>query len=255
MLDGVLNTCYRAGRSFRFIANVIKAVPVRVEHFRALVSQLYSLGNMTLMIIVVAGAFIGMVITLQGYISLEKYGAASEIGGLTAYSLYRELGPVVTGLMFAGRVGSLLASEIALMQINQQFTCLQMMAVNAYRLVLFPRLFAVFLSVPMLNIVFCLSGVMSSYLVCTASLGVSDGVFWNSVEYNTLFVGDMIHGVIKSFIFGFVIAGVSLSQGMFAEKSRIGMAKATTTAVVMSSLYILAIDYVVTSALLSGSLI
>ncbi len=247
MFDSIRKLCEHVGQSVIFIVKVATSFPCRREHAQGVVSQVYALGNRTLMIILVAGSFIGMVITLQGYISLEKFGAASEIGGLTAYSIYREMGPVVTGLLFAGRVGSLLASEIAMMQINQQFTCLQMMAVNSYRLILFPRFLAVVLSVPALNIVFCLSAVMSSYVVCTSSLGVTPGTFWNSVEYNTLFTADMMHGFVKSVIFGLVIAWVSLYQGMYSEKSRLGMASATTSAVVVSSLYILAIDYIVTA--------
>ncbi|MEC7030862.1 MAG: MlaE family lipid ABC transporter permease subunit [Pseudomonadota bacterium] len=247
MFNGLIQTCFRLGQAFWFLLRIITAVPKRKEHVRGVIQQIYTLGNQTLLIILVAGAFIGMVITLQGYMSLEQYGASSEIGGLTAYSIYRELGPVVTGLLFSGRVGSLLAAEIGLMQINQQFTCLEMMAINSNRLILFPRFIAVFISVPALNILFCLSAVMSSYLICTASLGISDGIFWNSLEYSTLFVKDVIHGVNKSCIFGAIIAWVSLYQGMYTEKSRLGLAKATTAAVVSSSLYILAIDYVFTA--------
>ena len=247
MLLNLYNFCFRGGQSLLFIIKTILGVPRRKVHIKAIIRQIYTTGNETLLITIVAGGFIGMVITLQGYMSLENYGASLEIGGLTVYSIYRELGPVVTGLLFAGRVGSLLASEIGLMQINQQFTCLQMMAVNSERLVLFPRLLAVLVSVPILNTLFCLSAVMSSYLICTAALGVPEGVFWNSLEYSTLFIGDFMHGLTKSFIFGFVIAWVALYQGMYTEKSRIGLAKATTTAVVSSSLYILAIDYVFTA--------
>lgn len=244
---GLYQTCFRLGQSFWFILGVIFAIPRRKEHFNSLVEQIYSAGNQTLLITLVAGGFIGMVITLQGYMSLENYGASLEIGGLTVYSIYRELGPVVTGLLFAGRVGSLLASEVGLMQINQQFTCLQMLAINQNRLVLFPRFFAVLISVPILNALFCLSAVMSSYMICTAALGVPDGVFWNSLEYQTLFIGDFMHGMVKSLIFGFIVAWVALFQGMYAEKSRVGLAKATTSAVVSSSLFILAIDYVFTA--------
>lgn len=247
MASAIMSMCSRMGESFRFILRVMVAFPRRREHFKGLVTQLYVLGNQTMLIIVVAGAFIGMVITLQGYMSLENYGASSEIGGLTAYSMYRELGPVVTGLLFAGRVGSLLASEIGLMQINQQFTCLEMLAINANRLVLFPRFMAVLISVPALNALFCLSAVLSSYVICTTSLGVPNGVFWNSLEYSTGFLKDFMHGVTKSFIFGGLIGWVALYQGMYTEKSRLGLAKATTTAVVSSSLYILAIDYVFTA--------
>lgn len=230
-----------------FFLSVVASVPCRREHFKSVSTQIYALGNKTMVIIVVAGAFIGMVITLQGHISLEKFGAASEVGGLTAYSIYREMGPVVTGLMFAGRVGSLLASEMAMMRVNEQFKCLEMLAVNSNRLILFPRFIAVVISVPALNIIFCLSAVLSSYVVCTAALGSTAGMFWNSLQYNCLFMLDMMHGVIKSIIFGVVIAWVSLYQGMFSEKSRLGMASATTSAVVLSSLYILGIDYIVTA--------
>lgn len=246
-MSNFVTTLVHLGESFRFLVRILCGFPRRREHFRGVVQQIYALGNQTLLIILVAGGFIGMVITLQGYMSLEQYGASSEIGGLTAYSIYRELGPVVTGLLFAGRVGSLLASEVGLMQINQQFTCLEMMAINANRLVLFPRMIAVIISVPVLNILFCLSSVMSSFLICTKALGVSSGVYWNSLEYSTLFMGDVLHGVTKSFIFGSIIGWVALYQGMFTEKTRIGLAKATTTAVVSSSLYILAIDYVFTA--------
>lgn len=229
------------------------AVPKRQVHVTQVIEQIYRLGNETLLIILVAGSFIGMVITLQGYVSLSNYGASAEIGGLSAYSIYRELGPVLTGVLVSGRVGSLLVAEIGMMQINQQFMCLEMLGINANRLILFPRFLAVVISVPILNVMFCLSAIMSSYLVCTVGLGLADGVFWNSLEHQTFFMLDFMHGLHKSFVFGIVIAWVALFQGMFTEKDRLGLANATTTTVVSASLVVLAIDYVITA--ISGGVV
>lgn len=246
-MNQLMELCNRLGLSVRFLLQVLRSVPHRRVHVKNLIEQIYRLGNETLLIVLVAGSFIGMVITLQGYINLAKYGASLEIGGLTAYSVYRELGPVMTGLLVAGRAGSLLAAEIGMMQINQQFMCLDMLGIDASRLILFPRFLAIIISVPILNIMFCLSAIMSSYLICTVGLGISDGMFWNSLEYQTLFMLDFMHGLTKSFIFGIVIAWIALFQGMFTEKDRIGLASATTTTVVSASLFVLAIDYVVTA--------
>lgn len=241
------------GEAVAMLFSVLYAFPRRREHFKTIVQHIYFYGNKTMMIVIVAGAFIGMVISLQGYTSLVRFGAESEIGGLTAYSIYRELGPVVTSLLFIGRVGSLLASEMSMMNINQQFTCLKMLAINAYQLVLFPRFLAIVISVPLLTIVFCLSAVLSSLMVCKFALAVSTGIFWNSLEYYTLFTVDVMHGFWKSLAFGFVIAWVAIYQGMSAVPNRSGMAKATTSTVVSASLLILGIDYVITA--LFGSML
>ncbi|MDC3180532.1 ABC transporter permease [Gammaproteobacteria bacterium] len=239
------------GNAVFFLLRVLWGFPRRKEHVRELIKHLYLYGNRTVPIIVVAGAFIGMVITLQGYNSLVRFGAESEIGGLSAYSMYREMGPVVTALLFIGRVGSLLASEMSIMTINQQFVCMKMLAINANRMVVFPRFLAVVISVPLLSIIFCMSGVMSSYIVCDFALGVMPGMFWNSLEYHSLFINDVMHGVIKSFSFSVLIAWVALYQGLHSEATREGMASATTSTVVVSSLLILGLDYLIT-ALLGG---
>lgn len=253
MKEQLLSICERLGLSVRFVGEVLISYPNRKVHFRQIVEQIYRLGNETLLIILVAGSFIGMVITLQGHLNLSKYGASLEIGGLTAYSVYRELGPVLTGVLVSGRVGSLLASEIGMMQINQQFMCLEMLGINANRLILFPRLIAVIISMPILNIMFCLSAIMSSHLVCTVGLSIPEGMFWNSLTYQTLFMLDFMHGLKKSFVFGIVVAWISLFQGMFTEKDRLGLAAATTTTVVSASLFVLAIDYVITA--ISGGVV
>lgn len=247
MSNALFALCSRLGLSFRFVLQVLVSYPNRRVHLGQIIEQVYRLGNQTLLIILVAGSFIGMVITLQGFINLSKYAASSEIGGLTAYSVYRELGPVLTGILLAGRVGSLLAAEIGLMQIDQQFMCLEMLGINANRLILFPRMVAVIIVMPILNAMFCLSAVMSSHLICTVGLGIEDGVFWNSLTYQTLFLLDFVHGMKKSFIFGIVVAWVALFQGMFTEKDRLGLANATTTTVVSASLFVLGIDYIVTA--------
>lgn len=252
-MNAAYDICDRLGLSFRFILGVFSSYPTRWVHFRQIIEQIYRLGNQTLLIILVAGSFIGMVITLQGYINLAKYGAAMEIGGLTAYSVYRELGPVLTGVLVSGRVGSLLAAEIGMMQIDQQFMCLEMLGINANRLVLFPRLMAVIIAMPILNIMFCLSAVMSSHLICTTGLGIGEGVFWNSLEYQTLFMLDFMHGLKKSFVFGIIVAWIALFQGMYTDKDRLGLANATTTTVVTASLFVLAIDYVITA--ISGGVV
>lgn len=240
------------GQSVFFLFEILSAFPRRRVHIRELIKHIYLYGNRTVPIIVIAGSFIGMVITLQGYNSLVRFGAESEIGGLSAYSIYREMGPVVTALLFIGRVGSLLASEMSIMTINQQFTCLKMLAVNANRLIIFPRFLAVIVAVPLLNIIFCISGVMSSYVVCDFALGVMPGMFWNSLEYHSLFTVDVLHGVFKSLAFSVIIGWVALYQGLRANASREGMANATTSTVVVASILVLGLDYLIT-ALVGGA--
>lgn len=252
-MASLFRTCQYLGESVFFLLRTIAAFPRRREHVREVIKHMYLYGNRTMLIILVAGSFIGMVISLQGYTSLARFGGESEIGGLTIYSIYRELGPVVTSLLFIGRVGSLLASEMSIMTINQQFVCLKMLAVNAQRLIIFPRFLAVLIAVPLLNIIFCISAVASSYLVCVHALGVMPGMFWNSLEYHTLFKADMVHGLAKSLCFAFMIGWVALYQGLEAKATREGMANATTSTVVTASLLVLGIDYVVT-ALIGGAI-
>jgi phospholipid/cholesterol/gamma-HCH transport system permease protein len=211
------------------------------------VTQIHSIGVRTTTIIIVSGLFVGMVLGLQGYYVLSQFGAEESLGVMVAASLVRELGPVVTALLFAGRAGSALTAEIGLMKATEQLSGLEMMAVDPVRRILTPRFYAGFLSMPLLAAMFSAVGVIGGYFVSVGLLGVDDGAFWSQMQSKIDWGEDVINGVIKSFVFGFVCAWIALFQGYDAVPTSSGVSEATTRTVVHSSLAVLVLDFVLTA--------
>lgn len=217
-----------------------------------LVNQLYSVGVLSLAIIIVSGVFIGSVLGLQGYYTLSRFGANQFLGQLLALSIVRELGPVVTALLFAGRAGSALTSEIGLMKATEQLSSMQMMGVDPLRRVIAPRFWAGLISMPLLMLIFSMLAVLGGYLVVVHWLGVSAGPFWSNMQASVNFSSDVVNGVIKSIVFGFVVTWISVYQGFACTPTSAGIARATTRTVVYSSLAILGLDFFLT-ALMFGN--
>jgi len=214
--------------------------------------QLYSVGVLSLPIIVVSGFFIGMVIALQGYNILVKYGSEQAVGQMVALTLLRELGPVVTALLFAGRAGSALTAEIGNMKSTEQLSSLEMIGVDPLKYIVAPRFWAGFISMPLLAAMFSVVGIWGAAMVAIDWLGVYDGSFWATMQ-NSVMLSDVLNGVIKSLVFAFVVTWVAVFQGYDCEPTSEGIGRATTRTVVYASLAVLGLDFILT-ALMFGDL-
>lgn len=220
--------------------NLVKAFPLFVK-------QLYVVGVLSLVIILVSGLFIGMVLGLQGYTILVDYGAEQSLGPMVSLSLLRELGPVVTALLFAGRAGSALTAEIGLMKATEQLTSLEMMAVDPLRRVVAPRFWAGVVSMPLLALMFSSVGILGGHIVGVEWLGVDHGSFWSIMQASVDFTDDVMNGVIKSIVFAIVVTWIALFRGYDAVPTSEGISQATTQTVVQSSLAVLGLDFVLTA--------
>lgn len=235
------------GHAVFFIVRVAISAPRRLTHVHDLFVQIFNSGVLSLVIILISGLFIGMVVSLQGYTTLVKFGAETQLGPLVALSVFRELGPVVTGLLFAGRAGSSLSAELGLMQITEQIDSMSMMAIDPFRRVLFTRFFSMMLVMPMLYVFFSFMAIWGGYLVAVDWLGMDSGIFLSNLKGAVSFKTDIMQGFWKSLVFGVLVAWVSVYQGYFAVRSSEGIARAATKTVVFSSLLILGFDFIMTA--------
>lgn len=240
------------GRAHLLLAAILRGLSSLVVRPVLLLHQIYSVGVLSVVIITVSGVFVGMVLALQGHYVLSQFGAEESLGVMVAASLVRELGPVVTALLFAGRAGSALTAEIGLMKATEQLSGLEMMAVDPVRRILTPRFFAGFLSMPLLAALFSAVGVMGGYFVGVGLLGVDDGAFWSQMQSKLDLYEDVLNGVIKSFMFGFVCTWIALYQGHDAVPTSEGVSRATTRTVVYSALAVLGLDFVLTALMFGG---
>ena len=209
--------------------------------------QVHFIGNYSMMIITIAGLFVGFVLGYLGFYALNDYGAGESLGVLVALALVRELGPVMTALLFAGRAGTSLTAEIGLMRANEQLSAMEMMAVNPAQRVIAPRFVAGILAMPVLSLVFCAMGIIGGYLVGVELIGVDNGAFWSQMQAKVDVMKDIGNGVIKSIVFGFAVTFVALYQGYEAMPTPEGVARATTRTVVISSLLVLWLDFLLTA--------
>lgn len=242
-----LNTVAGAGAALLMLVKALVGKPQFKKSWPLLMQQMYSVGVLSLVIIMVSGLFIGMVLGLQGYTILVDFGAEQSLGPMVALSLLRELGPVVTALLFAGRAGSSLTAEIGLMKATEQLSSLEMMAVDPLRRVIAPRFWAGFYSMPILAVVFSAVGIYGGYLVGVRWLGVDDGAFWSVMQANVDWMDDILNGIIKSIVFAFVVTWIALHKGYSCVPTSVGISRATTSTVVTASLAVLALDFVLTA--------
>ncbi len=245
--QGTLNSIARLGRANMFLMQIFAGISGMLTRPGLLIKQLFSVGVQTLIIIVVAGLFVGMVMALQSYYALVDFGAEDSVSVMVVLSLLRELGPVVTGLLFAGRAGSALTAEIGLMKATEQLSGLEMMAVNPMERIIAPRFLAGFISVPLLTAVFSAVGVLGAYLVAVELLGLDSGAFWSQAQSKVDLMQDLGNGMIKSAVFGFVIAWIAVFEGYDCVPTSEGLGQATTRTVVYSSLAILGLDFILTA--------
>jgi phospholipid/cholesterol/gamma-HCH transport system permease protein len=215
--------------------------------------ELFSTGVMSLIIIMVAGLFVGMVLGLQGYETLKRYGSESALGVMVALGLVRELGPVMAALLFASRAGSSMTAEIGLMKATEQISAMEMMAVNPIARIVAPRFWAGVISMPLLAALFSAVGIFGGYLVGVVQIGVDEGSFWSQMQAAVDFREDILNGVIKSVVFGTVVTVIALFEGFDAPPTAEGVSGATTRTVVTSSLAILMLDFVLTAIMFRGN--
>ena len=240
------------GRGTIFLANVLAGVPGAATRGRELVRQIARIGAGSMVLIVVSGAFVGMVLGLQGYNMLVRFGAEESLGLVVALALVRELGPVVSALLFAGRAGSALAAEVGLMKTTEQLAAMGMMAVDPLRRVIAPRFIAGVLAVPLLAAMFSAVGVLGGQFVGVGLLGVDDGAYWSQMQAGIDFRDDIAEGIVKSVVFGVAVTWISLFQGHDSVPTPEGVSRATTRSVVWSSLAVLGLDFLLTALMLDG---
>ncbi|RBA24883.1 phospholipid/cholesterol/gamma-HCH transport system permease protein [Herminiimonas fonticola] len=248
---GVREFVTNLGFGTRIFFAVIRASGSLLRRPRLVVSQIHFIGNYSLVLIAVAGLFVGFVLGLQGYYTLNKYGSEQALGLLVALSLTRELGPVVTALLFAGRAGTSLTAEIGLMKAGEQLSAMEMMAVNPLQRVLAPRFWAGVIAMPVLAAIFSAVGIIGGYIVGVKMIGVDEGAFWSQMQGGVDVWNDVVNGVIKSIVFGFAVTFVALYQGYQAQPTPEGVARATTRTVVISSLSVLWLDFLLTALMFS----
>ena len=243
----VINAVWRIGYATRFFLMTLLYSGLSFSRFRLTVREIFFSGVMSLIIILVAGMFVGMVLGLQGYETLKRYGSESALGSLVALSLVRELGPVLAALLFASRAGSAMTAEIGLMKATEQISAMEMMAVNPIARVVAPRFWAGVISMPLLAAMFSAMGVFGGYVVGVVLIGVDEGSFWSQMQGAVDFRHDVLNGVIKSFVFGVAVTVISLFEGYDAPPTAEGVSGATTRTVVESSLAILMLDFMLTA--------
>lgn len=241
-----------AGSAGIFLWKTVIRRPKWLRLFPLIIEQLYFTGVLSLLIIVVSGAFIGMVIGLQGYNTLNKFGATVQLGQLLALTITRELGPVMTALLFAGRAGSALTAEIGLMQVTEQLSSMEMMGVDPFWRVIAPRFWGGIISMPLLDVIFSIVAIGGGYWIGVKWLGVDGGSFWSNMQASVNFHTDVMSGIIKSVVFGVVVTWISVYQGFKVTPTAAGVSRATTRTVVYSSLAVLGLDFVLTAMIIGG---
>lgn len=242
-----LDTIAGSGKALLLLLGALIGKPQPAKSWPLFIQQMYVVGVLSLLIIIVSGLFIGMVLALQGYTILVDYGAEQSLGPMVALSLLRELGPVVTGLLFAGRAGSALTAEIGLMKATEQLSSLEMMAIDPLRRVIAPRFWAGFVSMPLLALIFSAVGIYGGFLVGVQWLGVDDGAFWSVMQASVDWYDDILNGIIKSLVFAFVVTWIALYKGYNCTPTSAGISSATTSTVVTASLAVLGLDFVLTA--------
>lgn len=248
---GIRSTISGLGASMRLLGAILARSDATLRRPRLVSQQVHFIGNHSLLIIAVSGLFVGFVLGLQGYYTLSRYGSEEALGLLVALSLTRELGPVVTALLFAGRAGTSLTAEIGLMKAGEQLAAMEVMAVDPIRRVLVPRFWGGVIAMPVLAAVFSMVGVIGGWVVGVLLIGIDPGAFWSQMQEGVDVINDVLNGFIKSVVFGVAVTFVALHAGWTARATPEGVSRATTRTVVVSSLLVLGLDFVMTALMFS----
>jgi phospholipid/cholesterol/gamma-HCH transport system permease protein len=239
------------GHSGRLLLRLLTLSIPALRRFGLIRDQVFFLGNYSLAIISVSGLFVGFVLGLQGYYTLQRYGSSEALGLLVALSLVRELGPVITALLFAGRAGTALTAEIGLMKAGEQLSAMEMMAVDPVSRILAPRFWGGIIAMPLLAAVFSAVGIIGGWIVGVVMIGVDAGSFWSQMQSGVDVWRDVGNGMVKSFVFGVTVTFVALFQGFEAQPTPEGVSRATTRTVVVASLAVLGLDFLLTTLMFS----
>lgn len=243
---------HQVGQSGVFLGAVLWRKPRLARLIPLIIEQLFNVGVLSVLIMVVSGLFLGMILALQGYSILTRFGSAEQLGQLVALAVLRELGPVIGGLLFAGRAGSALTAEVGLMQTTEQLASMELMGVDPYWRVIAPRVWAGMIAMPVLVAIFCVVAVFGGYLIGVEWLGVDAGQFWANMQASVDFRVDVINGLLKSVAFGASVTWIAMYQGYFTVPTAEGIGRATTKTVVFGSLLVLGLDFIMTSLMLGG---
>ena len=243
----VLDALRALGHNAVFFGELLRSVPAALRRPFLVVAQVHAIGNLSLLIIMSSGLAVGFVLALQMYYALVTYGAAESLGLIVNLSLVRELGPVVTALLFAGRAGTSLTAEIGLMKAGEQLAAMEMMAIDPKSRVLTPRLIGGIIAMPVLAVLFSAVGILGAYVVAVYLIGVDSGNFWSIMQNGVDVWRDVGNGIVKSFVFGVICTFVAVYQGYETNATPEGVAHATTRTVVIASLAVLASDFVLTA--------
>jgi phospholipid/cholesterol/gamma-HCH transport system permease protein len=235
------------GYGTRLFLQLLATLGSSLKRFGLIRDQIYFLGNYSLLIIAISGLFVGFVFGLQGYYTLLRFGSTEALGQLVTFTLVRELGPVVTALLFAGRAGTSLTAEIGLMKAGEQISVMEMMAVDPVQRILAPRFWAGVIAMPLLAAVFSAMGVIGGWVVGVVLIGVDAGSFWSQIQGSVDVWRDVGNGIVKSIVFGFTVTFIALLQGYEAQATPEGVASATTRTVVVASLMVLGLDFILTA--------
>ncbi|MCB1915576.1 MAG: lipid asymmetry maintenance ABC transporter permease subunit MlaE [Rhodocyclaceae bacterium] len=249
---GVVDGIWRLGFVARFLGLLLLLSGQSFRRIHLTIREIYFSGVLSLLIILVSGLFVGLVLGLQGYETLQRYGSSEALGVLVALSLTRELGPVVAALLFASRAGSAVTAEIGLMKTTEQLKAMDMMAVNPIARVVAPRFWGGVISMPLLAALFSAMGIFGGWLIGVAFIGVDDGAFWSQMQSAVDFRFDIMNGVIKSVVFGIAVSLIAVFEGFDCTPTAEGVSRAITRTVVSSALAILALDFVLTSFMFRG---
>ncbi len=249
---GTMRAIARVGFSTRFFVAILYHSPAALMRPQLTMREIYFSGVLSLVVIMVSGMFVGMVLGLQGYDTLNRYGAGDSLGIFVGLSLVRELGPVVAGLLFASRAGSAVTAEIGLMKTTEQLSAMEMMAVDPLARIVAPRFWGGVVSMPLLAALFCVMGVFGAYVVGVRLIGVDNGTFWGNMKAGIDFWPDITNGIIKSFVFGVAVSLIAVFEGYDAQPTAEGVSAATTRTVVGGSLAILALDFILTVFMFRG---
>lgn len=244
-------TLVSLGQMARFFVMLITRLGIVVKRPRLVLQQVHFIGNYSLLIIAVSGLFVGFVLGLQGYYTLNRYGSEEALGLLVALSLTRELGPVVTALLFAGRAGTSLTAEIGLMKAGEQLAAMEVMAVDPIRRVLAPRFLGGIIAMPILAAIFSMVGILGGWFVGVVLIGIDTGAFWSQMQNGVDVFDDVLNGVIKSVVFGVAVTLIALFEGWQCRPTPEGVSRATTRTVVAGSLAVLGLDFVLTALMFS----
>jgi len=246
-MDAITKPLATLGRSVLFFAQILGSFRPDIKQLRAILGQVYFIGARSLVIIMISGFFVGMVLTLQSYVELSKFGATDSVGAVLALSLFRELGPVLTALLFSGRAGTSIAAEIGLMKATEQLSAMELMAIDPVKRVVVPRFIAGVISLPLLSMLFNLLAVAGGAAYAIYIMGIDSGIFWGNMIASVEFQSDFMMSFWKSLAFGIIASFIAVFSGYFTTPTGDGIGRATTQTVVVSAVAVLIVDFLITA--------